>query len=191
MPSPGEATQNQNEHEHENCKEAGHTTVLRRYIYGNGWGRYIGTRFLLVESQSVFGDEGFFIQPEEPGYGTNESAIEDAAGQDFPAFILQCIQKPGRNSRCSADFVERDAAHFPLSFQVIAEAGFAHYQSAGREGIAIVGGMEKRVKSAGAETQGSASEGCWGPWPWQHGNTIVETALHAISGDAYNVSISQ
>ena len=75
---------------------------------------------------NVLGQHAVFVESQETRRGTNEAAIESAAGQLVPLTAFEGFKETSADARGSGNFIERNAAHFALAFQMFAEGCRRH-----------------------------------------------------------------
>ena len=78
------------------------------------WGRSTG-------SDQVVGDGLIFVQVQAAGVGTNETFIEDAAGELIEVVLFESDQHTSADLGGGRDFFQRDATLLALLFQSDAE----------------------------------------------------------------------
>jgi len=48
----------------------------------------------IIHRQSIFGDDVFLVQSQIAGDGAYKPPVEDSAGELFPIFVLDSLEKP-------------------------------------------------------------------------------------------------
>jgi hypothetical protein len=88
----------------------------------------------LAQGGEVIGDYFFFVEADLAGVGTDETFVEDAAGELVEMLFLDGAQHAGADFCSGGDGVERDAATLTLLAKFFSED--AHKDSGGRcEGL--------------------------------------------------------
>jgi hypothetical protein len=77
--------------------------------------------------QVVFGEEGFFVEAQVAGDGTDKAAIENAAREFVPIFVLESLEETGTYARGGSDFFRCDFAKLALSLETLSENAPGHW----------------------------------------------------------------
>jgi hypothetical protein len=85
-----------------------------------------------AQGGEIVGHGFFFVEPDLPGIGADESFVEDAAGQLLKVFVLEGAQHAGADFRAVGDGIQLDAALLAL---------FAKFFSEGAHVLAPAGGQ--------------------------------------------------
>jgi len=104
---------------HEDRKPSGRGRDAFFLMFGDWWK-------LLGVCEVVLGEKSFFIEPEIAGNGTNEAAVENAAGKFVPILVFEGLKETGANASGGCNFLQRHLAQFPLSFQAFPEISLGH-----------------------------------------------------------------
>ena len=80
-------------------------------------------RFFGASCGHVIGYGLFLIETKKLGIGSNESLVEDAAGEQVEFLVLDGLEHPGADFGGGRNLVQRDATQLALTAQFFAKTG--------------------------------------------------------------------